>query len=154
MMELSHSPNGMPDRRAASLAVSRASGLMPFTLHGTANFILTSTVEVDAQRAWIGSRGTGAHFGRKGRGPIRRPHPDFLPFAVNKRLKFAGSAGLSRRIFDFQARGWNREDALFAVSAQSMRALNSTVNRAGHNRAARNLNARSGRQGTSGRGET
>jgi hypothetical protein len=31
----------MPERRAASRAVARASGLIPFTLHGTPSFILT-----------------------------------------------------------------------------------------------------------------
>ena len=40
MTELSHSDSGMPARRAASLAVSRAAGRMPFTLHGTPSFML------------------------------------------------------------------------------------------------------------------
>jgi hypothetical protein len=33
---------------------------MPFTLHGTPSFMLTSTIVVEAQRAWIGSRETGS----------------------------------------------------------------------------------------------
>src|SRR5271169_83789 len=41
----------MPDRRAASRAVSRASGRMPLTLHGTPNFILSPASEVEAPRA-------------------------------------------------------------------------------------------------------
>jgi hypothetical protein len=41
MVLLSHSPNVMPERRAASFAASRASGSIPFTLHGKPGFIAT-----------------------------------------------------------------------------------------------------------------
>src|SRR5262245_54761909 len=39
MREFNHSPSVSPERRAANLATSRASGSMPFTLHGIPGFI-------------------------------------------------------------------------------------------------------------------
>jgi hypothetical protein len=68
---------------------------MPFTLHGTPNFILTPTVEVEAQSLERLSRIRRA-MTAIGRGPVPQSTPDFLPFSVNKRLKFAGSAGISQ----------------------------------------------------------
>src|SRR3569833_3227168 len=91
MTELSHSPKGMPDRRAASLAVSRASGRMPLTLHGTPNFILHPTSRWRRKEACVLDSLTAGRTGY-------RPPGDFLPLTVNTGLTTCRSAGVSVRI--------------------------------------------------------
>src|SRR5437016_3351062 len=82
MTELSHWPTDTPERRAASRAVSRAPGAMPFTCHG-ADLIRPPTFRL-ADR----SRSTGPYplTGRGGT-PDGCPRSDFFRFRVNMRLR-------------------------------------------------------------------
>src|SRR4029077_15221193 len=95
MTALSHSFTGRPARRAASRAVSRASGRISLTLHGKPNFMLTPTSEVETQR--VGSTLEEPARVNSGwiRGSVPRPHTDFLPVAVNKPLTFRACPDVS-----------------------------------------------------------
>src|ERR1700704_6175614 len=86
MTELSHWPTETPDRRAASRAVYRASGSMPFTCHG-ADLILPPAFPHGGQGgADPADRGRYPSTGRGG-APAGCPGTDFFRFAVNMRLR-------------------------------------------------------------------
>jgi hypothetical protein len=84
--ELSHSPKDIPARRAASRAVSRASGRMPLTFQGTPIFMLTPSCNGEEQEP-NGSCEPALYRREmnKVRGPILRT--EFSCFRVNKRLR-------------------------------------------------------------------
>src|ERR1041385_2613040 len=89
MIELSHWPTDMPERRAAARAVSRAPGGMPFTCHG-AKLIRPPTFRLaDKGR----SRRSGPYplTGRGGT-PDGCPRSHLLRGTVNMRLRGAGAA--------------------------------------------------------------
>src|SRR6185437_2891277 len=88
MRALSHSSNGNPARRAASLAVARASGRMSLTLQGRPNFMLTPTSEVESLRVLSTLVEPARVNSGLRQGPVLRPRTDFLPVAVNKSLTF------------------------------------------------------------------
>src|SRR5262245_43773460 len=96
MTELSHWPTDTPERRAASRAVSRAPGGIPFTCHG-ARLIRPPTFRLaDKGR----SRRSGPYplTGRGGT-PHGCPRSDFFRVTVNMRLRRAGAATLEAKLW-------------------------------------------------------
>src|SRR5215831_10545319 len=87
MTELSHWPTDTPERRAASRAVSRAPGAMPFTCHGAIRIRPPAFRLTD--RADPIDRGPYPLTGRGGT-PDGCPRPDFFRLRVNTGLRRRG----------------------------------------------------------------
>src|SRR5438477_3846648 len=84
MTLLSHSPTDIPDRRAASRAVSTGSGRRPLRFHGSPGFIGRKSPREETWIAPVWHRGP---LGRvRAEGAVVCPHSDFSGITVNKRL--------------------------------------------------------------------
>src|SRR5215813_9843103 len=82
MTALSHWPTDMPERRAASRAVSRACGLMPLTCHGADRIRLPALPSAEKR-----IRRSGAVGGPWIPPPSGVPDAEFFQTTVNSRLR-------------------------------------------------------------------
>src|SRR5438067_7861867 len=82
MTLLSHSPTDMPDRRAASRAVSTVSGRRPLRFHRPPGFIGRKSPREETWIALVRHRGPLGKVRAEG----DCPHSDFSGITVNKRL--------------------------------------------------------------------
>src|SRR5690348_10834484 len=103
MTLLSHSPSDMPERRAASRALSRASGRMPFTLHGTPNFILEDPRQMEQMEGRARPSWNRRLLTTGARGAAHQSTRRLFPVTVNKPLRSRRSARFRLRFFGWQA---------------------------------------------------